>query len=535
MEANPRVSIILGTWNRLPVLRQCLEAIRKSIAPVPYEVVVVDGGSTDGTLEWLAEQADTTAIRQGRLVGACRAFNAGFRLARAPFTVHLNDDDLPLDDCLARSVRFMEEHPRVGQAAYAFDMWGAGRFHHDSVFGKHYANKGITRRELGDRAQWWTELFYTYAGDCELSCRILEMGYETVALPDCKCHDLQTRDELRRVNNPEGYNPDSKTFYDRRQGLNLTPCRERRILHIALNVGQDTQPALTRALSSMGEYRQVDWRADKSYHDTIGGICQEWNPALVFMQFQTSGTFSREYIEQLRAPGRTVVSWSGDVREPMPSWYADLGHAFDLTLVTNLDWADALRADGVKADYLQIGFNQEMYHPWGSVKPGAPIVFMGSHYGDIFPLSQERLAMVKTLKKVYKGEFAVYGNGWPFETWKLTHAQEAATYRGCKIAIGISQLELRRYTSDRLFRAMGCGPLYLARWRPGIELDFERGVHLDWWRTLDELEEKINYYLAHDTERQKIAQAGMELVHTRHTWLDRIYELGGKIGWHQWK
>ena len=68
-----------------------------------------------------------------------------------------------------------------------------------------------------------------------------------------------------------------------------------------------------------------------------------------------------------------------------------------------------------------------------------------------------------------------------------------------------------------------------------IEKDFEQGVHLDWWHDNKELLAKVKHYLAHDDEREEIAQAGSELVHTRHTWLDRIYRLTELIGWHQWK
>ena len=55
------VSIVLGTYNRRRYLRQTLAQIRGELAgwDVPAEIIVVDGGSTDGTPGWLArlEQA----------------------------------------------------------------------------------------------------------------------------------------------------------------------------------------------------------------------------------------------------------------------------------------------------------------------------------------------------------------------------------------------------------------------------------------------------------------------------------------------
>jgi spore maturation protein CgeB len=189
----------------------------------------------------------------------------------------------------------------------------------------------------------------------------------------------------------------------------------------------------------------------------------------------------------------------------------------------------------VNADYLQIGFNQEIYHPWGEVKPSADIVFMGRHYGKHFPFSVERMNMVKHLKERYGDRFQVFGTGWPWETQNLGHKDEAAHYRGAKIAIGISQFALGRYTSDRLHRAMGSGPLYMTRSYPDMELEFGNQRQLLVWDDFDHLDHIIDVWLEDDEERQRIAFQGCELLHERHTWLDRMYQLAEMIGWHPWK
>ena len=529
------VSIILGTWNRLEALQSSIYHIRDSVGTLEYEVIIVDGGSTDGTLEWLEGQDDCLVVKQKRLVGACRAFTAGFRLALAPFVVHLNDDDEPQGDCIHTAYEYMKANPDVGQVAFAFDLYTPGEYHLDHVFGDVYANKGMTRREAGDGARWWSDEFHTYGGDCELSCRVRELGYRVVGLPECRAHDLMTDDALRKVNNPGGVNPDSEKFYAQRKGI--IPIKQRhRVLHVALNYGSDNQPALQRALQSLGEYQQVDWmRLGKQTEEVLAGICREWNPDLVFMQLQTPGIVSPIVAKGIQAMGRTVVNWSGDVRDPLPEWYFDLGKEVDWTLVTNTDWVEKLQSKGVNAEYLQIGFNQEIFHPWGDKAQSEPIVFMGNHYGDMFPLSKDRLNMVRYMQEVFRDDFQVYGRGWPFRSQHLGWYEEASHYRGCKIAIGMSQLKLRRYTSDRLHRAMGSGAFYLPQWYPGIELEFEQGVHLDWWQDVGELEEKVKYYLENKSIRQRIAFQGSECVHEKHTWLDRVYELRRIIGWHKWR
>jgi hypothetical protein len=529
------ISIVMGTYNRLPILKRCIAAVRRSCTGMEYEIIVVDGGSTDGTLEWLESQERVICIRQGRLLGATRAYNAGFRLARAPYVCHINDDDLVHEDCIRKGLWYIQDRPDVGQVAFAFDLWNPD-YGFDGVFGITYANKGITRRELGDRAQWWDERYYTYAADTELSCRITEMGYRVVPLHECKAHDLKTQDELREINNPGGHNTqDSPLFYSTRQGIESPLHTNRRVLHFALNTPKDNQPALERALRSMGPYKQIDRRLYSIEEGArlLQKECDEWDPALVFMQLQTSHALKPEQVEKIKAPGRTVVNWSGDVQAHLPSWYAELGA--DLTLLTNETWVEQLKAQGINADYLQIGFNQEIFHPWGRKRENTePIIFLGSDYG-LFPLSQERRGMAEFLRKRYGKLFGCYGIGWRFTSEWLSWHDEAAAYRACKIAIGHSQVELERYTSDRLFRAMGSGAFYLTKWYPAVYQDYVDGVHLDWWYDLEELWGKIEFWLENERERQEIAHAGSELAHHDHTWLDRAYELTRLIGWHQWR
>jgi len=74
----------------------------------------------------------------------------------------------------------------------------------------------------------------------------------------------------------------------------------------------------------------------------------------------------------------------------------------------------------------------------------------------------------------------------------------------------------------RNFEAMATGSFLLTNWIPTIEELFEDGKHLVLYRTLDEMVDKAKYYLAHDEERERIAQAGYEEVMARHTIQHRV-------------
>lgn len=69
------------------------------------------------------------------------------------------------------------------------------------------------------------------------------------------------------------------------------------------------------------------------------------------------------------------------------------------------------------------------------------------------------------------------------------------------------------YCSDRTSHVMGCGGFLLTRHFLGIEDFFERGVHCDWFETLDECGDLARRYLADDALRRRVAEAGREHVH----------------------
>lgn len=74
----------------------------------------------------------------------------------------------------------------------------------------------------------------------------------------------------------------------------------------------------------------------------------------------------------------------------------------------------------------------------------------------------------------------------------------------------------------RNFEVMASGSMLLTSWIPTIEEFFEDGKHLVLYRSLDEMVDKAKYYVDHDTEREKIAQAGYEAVIANHKIMDRV-------------
>lgn len=96
-EQGPRegelVSIVAVSYNALAKTRMCVEALRAAADPRhPTEIVFVDNGSSDGSAEWLAEQADVRLVRNAENEGAPRARNQGLALARGRWIVVMDND-----------------------------------------------------------------------------------------------------------------------------------------------------------------------------------------------------------------------------------------------------------------------------------------------------------------------------------------------------------------------------------------------------------------------------------------------------------
>lgn len=74
---------------------------------------------------------------------------------------------------------------------------------------------------------------------------------------------------------------------------------------------------------------------------------------------------------------------------------------------------------------------------------------------------------------------------------------------------------VRLYHSDRLTHYLAGGTFVLAKRVPDTNLLFKDGVHLKYFDTIDEFFDLADWYLKHETERKKIAEAGMQWTHER--------------------
>lgn len=249
-------------------------------------------------------------------------------------------------------------------------------------------------------------------------------------------------------------------------------------------------------------------------------VFYEFRPDIVFLHVQREGVVSLDSIKAMRKTAK-IINWTGDVRWPIPSHYKTLGKEMDMTLFTNMEDVLELQRLLIPSDFLQVGFDSEQFNPEGPKNDNYPeIIFMGANYGRQFPISEFREVMVKTLRAEFGNKFGVYGGNWADLSNGIidNYAEEGKAYRSCKIAISLSHFDRTKYASDRLFRILGAGPMCLSHKYKGIEEDFTIGEDLDVFHTMQDLVDKIKFYLANEEARKKIAETGCKKAHDKFTW-----------------
>lgn len=201
-----KLSIIVPTLNRFGALRACLESIEEFEPTADYEIIVIDGGSMDGTAEWLGSRKNLVVLQHNYRAGCVKAFNDGFRISRGDYCAQLSDDVVLRDDCLDAACQMLDERPDLGQVVIHHRQ--NGRMQSPEFATDHgknlFAAFGLTRRELGDKLGWWGDYHHQY-GDPELSIKIYDAGYGIELLPDKFLIHIPGTSKLRHIrNNPDG-------------------------------------------------------------------------------------------------------------------------------------------------------------------------------------------------------------------------------------------------------------------------------------------------------------------------------------------
>jgi GT2 family glycosyltransferase len=226
------VAVLIVSYNTADVLGECLESVQKQRGNLNQRVIVVDNGSTDGSIDMVRSRfPDVELIDAHQNLGFARGVNLAATRANAEFLLLLNPDTVVLDRAVERLVSFARLHPGHGlyggrtvkrdgslersscwalptvwsMTCFAlglttlfrnwrwFDPEAMPDWHRDTV-----RHVGIvtgclllvpqdTWRKLGG----FDERYFMYGEDADLAFRAHRAGYRPIVCPDaCIIHDV---------------------------------------------------------------------------------------------------------------------------------------------------------------------------------------------------------------------------------------------------------------------------------------------------------------------------------------------------------
>src|SRR5437773_2506279 len=101
------VSVVVVTYNALPWVERCLDSVRG------HETIVVDHGSTDGTLELVRSRFPDARVIEQENRGMGGGNNTGMRAAQGHYVLLLNSDAWLVGGALERLAAYVDAHPDV--------------------------------------------------------------------------------------------------------------------------------------------------------------------------------------------------------------------------------------------------------------------------------------------------------------------------------------------------------------------------------------------------------------------------------------
>jgi GT2 family glycosyltransferase len=214
------VSVVVVTYDALPWIERCLE----SVGVVP--TVVVDNGSSDGTVAFVRERFPDVRVIESENLGLAAGWNTGIRDTESRYVLLLNADAWLVGDALGRIVEFADARPnaafvgprlsnpdgtlqrsvrgfptlwrlateyfflrKLAPRSRTLNAFYAGGFDHDetceveSMMGACM----LVRREAIDQVGFADERFFLFSEETDWQYRLREAGWKVVFFPGAEC------------------------------------------------------------------------------------------------------------------------------------------------------------------------------------------------------------------------------------------------------------------------------------------------------------------------------------------------------------
>ncbi len=139
---NPLVSVILPTYNREYFLQRAINSVLSQTYK-NIELIVIDDGSTDNTIEILDGYGDKLQYRHQKNAGVSSARNNGIRLAKGAYIAFIDSDDIWRRNKLELQMAYFAKYPEI-----ALCFTNVSMNHEDGSTSKKYEVLKHTKNEI---------------------------------------------------------------------------------------------------------------------------------------------------------------------------------------------------------------------------------------------------------------------------------------------------------------------------------------------------------------------------------------------------
>ena len=219
-----KTTIIIPNYNGLSFMEPCFESLKEQTVR-DFKVLVVDNGSTDGSVEWLKEHRIPSIFLKEN-TGFSGAVNTGIRAADTPYVLLLNNDTRVEPGFVAAMERAMDQSPKIFSVSsrmiqmyhpellddagdmYSILGWayqrGVGRsselYQKSCRVFSACAGAAIYRRAVFYEIGLFDELHFAYLEDIDVGWRAKLYGYDNIYCPDAAVYHVGSGTSGSRYN-----------------------------------------------------------------------------------------------------------------------------------------------------------------------------------------------------------------------------------------------------------------------------------------------------------------------------------------------
>ncbi len=576
-----RVSIIVLCRDQLAYTRQCLTALRRTVPPGLAEIIVVDNGSTDGTLGWARSQPGVTVIHNPENRGFGPANNQAAAQASGEYLLFLNNDTIPQHRWLESLLTIVDADDRIGavgarvvssdglllEAGAVVNLDGTctnrGREAHQSthsygvVSDVPYASACclLVRKSAFQRINGFDDRYApAYYEDVDLCVALRTAGFRVVYQPAAWVVHAESV-TARAVTGSEEWRLKLQEaarakFLAKWAGSPVEAVSDAvaavrapilpRPIRVAILIPYDGPDCLWGEAMNGADMREaLEWRTDvrevRLFSYATASQIDNFQPDLILswtawrqpLRFKSGVTlfyivnFVHEHL-----PAGQALTW-----EDALSLDADIYAANSPAVVAKL-------AECKPTRLLHLAANPRVHRPMGvSPRYRADVAYLGSYN----PGTKGQEVFDRYVLPAAGRDLALWGEMWDRSPevlrrrWRgvLPTADIARLYSSVDVAIGFNAASQAQagMVNNRVFEVLSCGALLLSDKMPAIENFFgDCAVFTDGY---GDTREKLEYYLSHPEERLALGRLARQTILEGHTYDHRARDVIGMYAEYQ--